>query len=153
MRVTIVSDASHCDRTHAAGYGFWAVSQRGHHAGGGAFKAPLHSPNTAEILAIVNALHVALSLGIAAKGDSVLVQTDSLAAIMTFEGRRRKIVDPDQKRAVEVFGTLTMTHALTVAFRHVKGHTKVADRRSQAQRHADARARAGMKKARAKAAA
>lgn len=149
-RVTIVSDASVCPTTGAAGYGFWCVSNRGRHAGGGAFKTPSRNPNLAEIMAIANALHVALALGIAAAGDRILIQTDSICAIDVLDGRtrRRKALehlfaagDAYQKRKLE--------HSLTVEFRHVKGHSKVEDSRSLAQRHADRRARKGMKDARA----
>jgi ribonuclease HI len=150
--VTIISDASYCSRTKCAGYGFWAVSERGRHAGGGSFKTSVSDQNAAEAMAIVNALHVSLSLGITQGGDRVLIQTDSLSAIWrlscTKKGRRR--MPPDAKLAVVRFTDLVRERSLTIEFRHVKAHTKVADQRSKAQRHADARARVGMKKARAK---
>jgi len=151
MRVTIVSDASYCSRTHAAGYGFWAVSQRGRHAGGGSFRAAVPDQNVAEIMAIVNALHVTLGLGIAAKGDQVLIQTDSHTAIIAFTGKWRTLKHrPDAIRAVDVFHGLRGTHELAIEFRHVKGHTRNVDSRSKAQRHADSRAKSGMYKARAR---
>lgn len=154
MRVTIISDASWCPNTRAAGYGFWSVSERGRHAGGGSFKAGAKSAMHAEMMAIVNALHVTLALGIAAKGDRVLIQTDCLYGIYTFEGRglmgkkarkRNAFLSP----VVDLFKEHVRANDLTVEFRHVRGHTSVADQRSMAQRHADARARVGMKKARA----
>jgi ribonuclease HI len=148
--VTIVSDASHCPRTNAAGYGFWAVSSRGRHAGGGSFKTPLTGSDAAEVMAVVNALHVTLSLGIAEKGDHVLVQTDCLYAIHVFTGVVLKIRNAEVKRAREVFANLVLAHALKMDFRHVRGHTDVQDRRSLAQRHADKRAKKAMKDARAK---
>lgn len=153
--VTIISDASYCPRTHAAGYGFWAVSHRGRHAGGGSFKSGLDGASTAETMAIVNALHVTLSLGIAEKGDKVLIQTDCLFAIHLLTGVIKKAErrHPDSWRAFQRFIELRAVHELAVDFRHVRGHTKVDDQRSKAQRHSDKRARDGMKKARARAAA
>ena len=34
MLVTLMTDASHCQQTGAAGFGFWCVSNRGKLAGG-----------------------------------------------------------------------------------------------------------------------
>jgi ribonuclease HI len=152
MLVTIVSDASYCSRTKAAGYGFWAVSSRGRHAGGGSFKTTVSDQNAAEAMAIVNALHVSLSLGIAEGGDKVLIQTDSLSAIWRLQGGKfaKRKMPADAKLAVMRFSDLVRDRSLAVEFRHVKGHSKIADSRSQAQRHSDQRARKGMKVARAR---
>lgn len=149
VSVTIICDASYCSKTHAAGYGFWAVSERGRHAGGGSFKALLDAPSTAETMAIVNALHVTLGLGIALKGDRVLIQTDCIFAIHMLTGVvRRPKRHPEAFKAVERFNVMRDTHGLSVDFRHVKGHTTVADNRSKAQRMSDFRAKQAMKRAR-----
>ncbi len=153
--VTIISDASYCPRTHAAGYGFWAVSERGRHGGSGSFKAKLPGSLFAETCAIVNALFIATRLGIAAAGDRVLVQTDCQVAIRALEGKmKRRTINAKRnvllRDAVERFNVFVREHALTIEFRYVQGHSRVQDQRSKAQRHADARARAGMEKARAK---
>lgn len=150
MNVTIVSDASHCHRTNAGGYGFWAVSARGRHGGSGSFKQTLRGSSSAECLAIVNAIFITLRLGIASNGDRLLIQTDSLHAIHVFSGIARRIKDQDVRRARDEFHRLAGLHSLTFEFRHVRGHTKVADQRSKAQRHCDKRAREGMVKARAR---
>lgn len=147
MRVTIISDASHCHEHGVGGYAFWAVSSRGHHAGDGVFKSTLKDSTAAETMAIVNALHCSISLGICCDGDQVLIQTDCLNAISYLEhGVRRK--RSDLQLAAKVFEGLKSTHSLAVEFRHVRGHTKVADHRSMAQRMADKRAKRAMRRAR-----
>lgn len=147
--VTIISDASHCPETKIGGFGFWAVSNRGRHAGSGSFKKKFRGSTPAEAAAIVNAVFISLRLGIAAKGDRVLIQTDSLHSINHFTGVAKKCKDPDVKAAKAELEKLTAEHELTLEFRHVRGHTRVDDQRSKAQRHTDLRAKAAMKKARA----
>lgn len=149
MRVTIVSDASVCHLTHVAGYGFWAVSERGRHAGGGSFKGTVNGSSDAEMMAIVNALHVTLALGIARAGDQVLIQTDSMHSIHLFTGvcRKRKTLDAFAKM-LNSFERLKANHNLTVEFRHIKAHTSDKAKRSRAQAMADQRAKQAMNKAR-----
>jgi ribonuclease HI len=151
--VTIISDASHCPITKIGGYGFWAVSTRGRHAGSGSFKKKFRGSTPAEASAIVNAVFISLRLGIAAKGDRLLIQTDSLHSIHVFTGVTKKCKDPDTMNAKNELAKLAATHELTFEFRHVRGHTRVDDQRSKAQRHSDLRAKAAMKKARSSAAA
>lgn len=151
MRVTIISDASHCHMHNVGGYGFWAVSQRGHYAGSGAFKGTAPEASAFEAMAIVNALHCALARGVAADGDAVLFQTDSKNAIGFLTGEIR-VRDRNKYMAapVQAFLDLVTKHRLAVDFRHVKGHSQVQDNRSKAQRKSDKRARDGLKLARAK---
>ena len=149
--VTIISDASHCPITKIGGYGFWAVSTRGRHAGSGSFKKKFRGSTPAESAAIVNAVFVALRVGIAAEGDRVLIQTDSLHSIHWFTGVAKKSKDPDMRIAKAELEKLAREHRLTFDFRHVRGHTSTEDRRSQAQRHSDRRAKVAMKAARARA--
>lgn len=146
MRVTIISDASVCPKQHVGGYGFWAVSNRGAHAGEGVFRGTVLHSQEAEMKAIVNALHCALSAGVAAAGDSVLIQSDSTNAIACFERRSRisKIAAP----IVEALELLRAQHTLRIEFRHVKGHSKTFGAKFSAQRRSDQRARRAMKKAR-----
>lgn len=150
MKVTIISDASVCMQTFVGGYGFWAVSPRGSHAGEGMFKSKLPPcADIAEAMAIVNSLHCALSMGIAEAGDQILVQTDCLNAIQFFEkGARRKAKQEQIAPILKRYSSLLSAQRLQVEFRHVRGHTRVMDQRSKAQRLTDKRAKNGMKKAR-----
>lgn len=149
MRVTIISDASHCPVLNVGSYGFWAVSQRGSHGGGGVLKGKLTDSLECEAKAIVNAMHCALYLGIAENGDEVLVQTDCLNAIQYLDRQLKKLRRKDVIQVVKSFEALKAEHSLKVEFRHVKGHSRVMDQRSKAQRMSDRRSRANLEKARA----
>lgn len=147
MRVTIISDASVCPKQHVGGYGFWAVSNRGSHAGDGVFKGAVIASDEAEMKAVVNALHSALAVGIAAAGDQVLIQTDSQTAVLGFQ--RRCHIGKNKLPIVNAFDALREKYRLQVEFRHVKGHTGRDEARFSAQRRSDQRARKAMRKARA----
>ena len=104
-------------------------------------------------MAVVNALHAAITLGIAAPGDHVLVQTDSVHAVRLFSGRLHKQkVLKNYTVMVSAFRELVARHNLTTEFRHVKGHSKQQDARSLAQRMTDRMARKAMRAARKEAA-
>ena len=76
----------------------------------------------AEMQAVVNALYIAHRLQLVQAADEVLIQTDCMAAIDAFEGKRRNL--PAQEwEAVKVLRRLRSDHSLRVVFRHVKGHT------------------------------
>lgn len=147
MRVTIISDASYCPNNRVGGYGFWAVSGRGSHAGEGMFKGSVPSAQNAEMMAIVNALHCSIGTGVAIAGDQVLVQTDCLNAITYFERKSRRI-SADALVIVNALDALKAKHSLDIEFRHVKGHTRQTGTKFVAQRLSDKRARRAMKKAR-----
>lgn len=151
MLVTIITDASVDHTVGTGGYGFWAVSKRGKYAGQGVFGCRVESSNAAEMMAIVNAIHIALRKGVVHPGDDILVQTDSMHAISHFSGVRKKNSQAAIKYRplVDRLNALTMTENLSIKFRHVKGHTRSGDKRSKAQRMADKRARAAMRGARA----
>lgn len=141
MLVTIFADASFCSRTKAGGWGGWAKSARGSVCHGGAMKKPVANSTTAESYAIVNAIALALSCGIAVKGDKLLIQTDCLSAIDRLQSRRK-----EPNRAVKIFRTLVSGH--DVEFRHVKGHNGFADARSAVNTMCDALAYRGLTAAR-----
>ena len=148
MRVTIISDASVDFHGQRGAYAFWAVSQRGRHAGQGVFKVACSNPNEAETMAVVNALHTAINLGIAAAGDQVLVQTDSLHAIRVFSGYSlRPKVLKKYASMMQALREIVARHNLTMEYRHVKGHSKETDARSRAQQMTDKRARKAMRAA------
>ena len=147
MRVTIIADASHCTETKAAGYGFWAVSERGRHAGGGPMKDPVDTSSAAELLAIVNGFFFAKLRGIITAGDHVLLQTDCQRAIDVFEGRIQTMTR-DERAGRKRFYELKREYACTVSFRHVKGHTDRTEARYVTNNLCDKRAKEGMRLAR-----
>jgi ribonuclease HI len=150
MRVTIISDASYCQDSRAAGYGFWIACERGKRGGGGAMRTEVECSNAAEAMALVNSLTVAISYQLVQDGDFVLLQTDSQAAIDAFEGRRHNSMTRGEREAVKLLRQLRSEHSLSVAFRHVKGHTNRAEARYVTNNLCDQRAKAGLREARAR---
>ena len=141
---TVITDASHCSETFAGG---WAAYIRidncrdavCHHA---AFKKPLRTSAEAELLAAVNGLWVAQSLG----AERMLLQTDCLAVVNLVNGHaRRGTLLQTLSKACKVTG-LDLS---LVSGRHVRGHTKVKDARSYVNRWCDRMAKEAMREQRA----
>jgi ribonuclease HI len=122
MLVTVIADASFDPPTRAGGFGYWAVSERTRKSGGGPFKSLCRNSGIAEMMAIVNAVHLAFVHGVALEGDAILAQSDCTAAITAFEGKRYSL-QPDETMLVEGLTRLLALKKATIRFRHVKGHT------------------------------
>jgi len=151
VRATILADASYCPDTGAGGWGYWIASDRGKRGGGGELSRPGTS-TIAEMMAVVNALHVARAAELALPGDCLLVQTDCQAAIQAFEGTRA-CHDVDEQAVLAAFHEFRAWLAGLVVFRHVKGHTSRAKQpgaRFGANRACDGRAGRHMRAARAR---
>lgn len=147
MNVTVISDASRCHETGLGGYAFWIACSRGKKSGEGIFKKPLQDINVGETMAMLNALQHGINSGHIVKGDSVLMQTDSQTAIHMLMGRKT-IKKGIERTLVSWYLDKILQFDLTVSFKHVKGHTRVQDSRSKANRRCDQRARRMMKQAR-----
>lgn len=147
MRVTIIADASHCSQTGAAGYGYWIACERGKQGGGGEIKERVDCSGAAEMIAIVNSVHISLKKGLVQSGDIVLLQTDCEAAILAFYGQRQRLTK-DEKRAKATFFDLKREHGFKFNFRHVKGHTTRSEARFVTNNLCDARAKKYMRLAR-----
>lgn len=147
MRVTIVSDASFCPDTKAAGYGGWVVCNRGNNANGGAIRGAPNS-GAAETMAICNVIWEGLKANLIYVGDHLIVQTDCATAIKVYEEARW--TNEAEGSAFKWLNDQIRKYNLTIEFRHVKGHSNVKDQRSKAQRFCDERARSAMKLERSK---
>jgi ribonuclease HI len=148
MRVTLIADASFCSFTGAGGYGWWAASERGKQGGGGAMRDKVCSSSAAEMIAIVNGLHMAIKFGIVHAGDHVLLQTDCMAALDGFQHRRTKQLNKSELAAFKKLYELKKQHRLTYSFRHVKGHSNIKEARYITNNLCDERAKVGMRLAR-----
>ena len=153
MLVTILTDASRCPDTGASGYGYWIASGRGKRPGGAVLGEGGRTPciTTAEMMAVANALTVAINAGLVQRGDDVLVQSDSTAATDTLKGRHSRHVCGVTDKMVEVkeyVRRLALEHDLTLEYRHVKAHTGRQDARSLANEHCDRRAKKFMREVR-----
>lgn len=147
MWVTIIADASYCPETSKAGYGFWIASQRGKHGGDGVLEADVVNNIAAEMMALLNALHVARKRGLVLQKDSVLLQTDCQPAIDAFNDIRTNITE-QEKELVSWYSDFIKSHELHIRLKHVKGHTKKADARFVVNNICDRKARQHMRKAR-----
>lgn len=143
-----MTDASVCP-TGAAGYGFWIVSARGGTPGGGAFKTHIKDGYEGEFKAVVNALSYGVTNNLIQANDDVLVQLDNKGVVEILKGKAKP--REDLEVAYSLLKKILSTHKLTLKARHVKGHTKVNDQRSKANRMCDMRARLAMKEARQRA--
>lgn len=144
---TIIADASFCPEHRVGGYGFWIAGDNGKLAGEGMFKTTLPNNNVAELLALLNALHCAVTKGVIPTFSGVLLQSDCMAALDALQGRRVNMLD-DEVQAVKWFGDFCNNHKLTVRFKHVKGHSSNKQNRFLSNNACDRRARRQMKKAR-----
>ena len=123
MLVTVFSDASWCPHVKVGGWGAWVKSERLQHQSGGELKSKPISAREAEVMAIGNAVWLALRMGAARPGDEILIQTDCLHAIDVLnEGKCKRRTSAE----VDVCLALVSWRAkyqLTMRFKHVKGHT------------------------------
>lgn len=150
MLVTILTDASRCPDTGASGYGYWIASGRGKRPGGNAMGV---TPciTTAEMMAIANALTVAVKAGLVQDGDDVLIQSDSTAATDTLQGRHSRHVCGTTEKMIEIkeyVRRFARDHHLNLEYRHVKAHTGRPEARFRANHHCDARAKTHMRRVR-----
>lgn len=142
-RATVITDASFCPRSRAAGWAAW-IRIDGSSAPikrYGEFKVPVANPTEAEMLAAVNGLWIAAQHGV----TEALVQTDCLTVVhmLTGQTRNRKLKDAFSQ-ALAKAGVL----GLSFSGRHVRGHTDKQDARSYVNRWCDEHAKVGMRKQR-----
>lgn len=148
MLVTVLSDASYCPKYKVAGYGFWIASSRGKLGGGGQIVEEVEDTNSAEMMAVCNAVWHGVSENLIQVGDTILLQTDSLAAIDRLRNQRVVKMTDQQKRILAYFEKTVRRLNLKVQLRHVKGHTLHQEPRYAANRACDRRARKAMSAAR-----
>lgn len=147
MWVTIIADASYCPETGKAGYGFWIACERGKLGGDGVIAVDVENNIAAEMMALLNALHVARRRNLVQQKDSVLLQTDCQPAIDAFRGQRLNITE-QEKDLVLWFERFCKEHDLHIRMKHVKGHTTRDDARFVVNNICDRKARQNMRKAR-----
>jgi len=147
MLVTIIADASFCQDTRTAGYGFWVASERGKLQGGGPMKRPVKTSVLAEAKAVCIALNAAVRAGLVVEGDEVLLQTDCFPAIHLLQqvGGPREL---EVKEVQEFFTNLQARVGIRTRLKYVKGHTNNKDARSVCNAHCDRRAKKGLAQAR-----
>ena len=102
-------DASHCQQTGAAGFGFWCVSDRGKLAGGKPLNGKIKDSYEAEAKGVANSIVIGFRSGIIQQGDTVIIQLDNIAVVFGINGKLKK------KRKDEKTNTLTTVQKDNVA--------------------------------------
>lgn len=146
MHITIISDASYCDKTKAAGFGSWVACKRGKKSYGSILNGAINS-GVAEAMGICNAIAYAMKGGLVFAGDVVLIQCDATDGLGILQGTTLGQCEV-RKKICDWFSDIVNKYKLKITFRHVKGHSKTLDSRSKAQRHCDELAYSYMQKAR-----
>lgn len=147
MNVTLICDASYCDRYKVAGYGYWIACTRGKSGGSGRVQVDVDSSGTAEMMAICNTIWRGITDRLIEPGDKLLIQTDCLQAIEVMRGTRGPS-HPQEDQVIEYFERTIKRFNLQTEFRHVKGHTHIREARYAANRACDKRAKREMRLAR-----
>ena len=147
MLVTIITDASYCAETKAAGYGYWVVCDRGRKAGGGVIKRRVQTSVHSEMMACCNGLWIACMNGLVMRGDTVLIQTDCQPAILGLRDVRPSKCK-HQQEIVAYFQKLCQDNELEVRFKHVPGHTAGDDSRTYVNNVCDEQAKKHMRQMR-----
>lgn len=139
---TVITDASFCDDTNAAGWAAWirvdGISKPIKRSG--QFKSDVPTSFHAEMLACMNGLWIAKQYG----AQAFLVQTDCLGVVNLFNRKPKG-------RGTKAFGQLG-SHLkdigiprAAVTARHVRGHTREPDARSFVNRWCDTEAKRHMR--------
>lgn len=167
-RATVISDASLCQETGAAGWAAWMIADGMPSTTRGApIDIRCANSTEAELFAIAEAMRAAIHDGYAPDGAEVLIQSDSTGAlalvrkavpdaidrrhathgaavVVTHKAPHSAIVE----RTSNAIGRLVRRHRLTIHVRHVPGHT-AGDGRQWVNRQCDAEAKRHMRAARA----
>lgn len=138
MKATVISDASFCPYTKAAGWAAWIVIDGPLRIKeSGVLRKHCDASNDAELYALLNG--IALAVKANPEIDTMWVQTDCNYVLQLIEAK--------DKRFFDLYNTLENTPK-TLIPRHVKGHTQIQNARSYVNRWCDEHAGIAMRKER-----
>ena len=120
MFATVITDASFCHKTKAAGWAAWIVSDSGRILKSGNFKRRPETPFQAEYWASCNGIHLAALNG----ATSVLLQTDC-----------KGVIDAISKNKGVIAKIRELHPSLQIKTRHVKGHTSAKNPKTKGSRY------------------
>jgi ribonuclease HI len=146
-RITVLSDASFCDRTRAAGWAAAVIAPDGKtHVTSGLIAEKCGCANSAEGKAMVHALRWALEHGYLKTGSSALLATDSDHLVVRLNGthtprKRRKLLrrgiampppGPDRHNGSPpaIIANLAAQHGIIIEVCKIDGHATPSKRRS-----------------------
>jgi ribonuclease HI len=145
--ITIFTDASVCSTTRCAGWAAWIKDDGDALVRGGQLKSKMPNPPSdhAELFAIANALAIAAQRGYFVDDKAVMVQSDSMNALMLLvtecnavdkaaegglvctafkrkNGKRGKWWRDTYNEPLKMIRDLIAKHDFRIRVRHVKGH-------------------------------
>lgn len=120
-RCTLITDASWCPDTNAAGFGGWCAGTMGSGKVGGAIVDLLPSSQVAETVAVCNAIWMSMNKGLLVADTDLLIQIDNLNVIKMFEGKREPS-NKHERKALDWFKETVSKQELRVRFRYIKSH-------------------------------
>lgn len=148
--VTIYTDASLCSQTGAGGWGAWLRREDRRELVGARFRGAMGTDcNVAEMAAAANGVAAAISLGMAEKGDLLVLVTDSQAVLKALFDNPEAPQHPRYGRMVTEARRLVEANGLRARANKVKGHSRADGVRSYINGLVDQVARKHMRAARA----
>lgn len=139
MLVTITTDASFHFEHNIGAYAFWAVSNNFRILKHGAIKQKIFSPDTAEFMCIINAIHCVIK----EKGISkIIVNTDSMNVIHCVERNKSAMKKYKLNHLQSLYKVYEeLIGNMPIEFRHVRAHTMKTDARSWVNEWCDSKAK------------
>lgn len=120
-RCTLITDASWCPDTKAAGFGGWCAGTAGSGKVGGAIMEALPTSQVAEAVAVCNAIWMAMDKGLLVANTDLLIQIDNQNVIRLYKDEASPANVHEQK-AVDWFFAVVEKYNLNVTFRYIKSH-------------------------------
>lgn len=139
---TVISDASWCPETRAAGYACWVVCNGDRIRDAGPIPFAPETSNDAEIYALRRGVELARQ---SFKASALLLQSDCVGALHRFGlygGQKKSRYTPISRTAMKDH---FLGEEFKVMCKHVKGHTNNPDARSYVNRWCDKEAGRFMK--------
>lgn len=149
--VTVMTDASFCPDTGAAGWGVYIRNQKRLFEKGGNFRENPKCSFEAELMGIALGAIYAMKEGLGQEGYHLLIQTDCKMAIQALGGQNH-VFDKSSYHLVDrvrkTFRDLKTKYNITWQFRHVKAHVPERAPRNWANDRCDQLARKFMREQR-----
>jgi RNase H len=136
---TVLTDASWCPHSKAAGWAAWIVCNETRHKQHAPFKEIVENACVAEIMAIINGVYLAQKKF---KPDHYHVVTDCTKAILILKHGYER--GKWTKMLTDIIGEANIT------YKHVKAHTENTDKRSYVNNWCDLHAKRSMRQLREK---
>lgn len=146
MLITINTDASVNPQTKEGSYALWMVSNYGRVTKSGRFKTKVDNSTEAEVMAIVNALHLLKSQNYISV-TRVIINTDCLHFHKYVYGKRERSLKMNKafSRITQAISSAYGIKSGWLEVRHVKAHTTISNRRTYVNDWCDKEAKKALK--------